>query len=225
MFIKKIRGLKYPDVEIVRWFFKSKIYESPKRKVLELGSSNGNNLSLFAEYGFKCLGVELDENNVKNAEYNFNKVMKYKKARFFAKDMCDFVKNNKNIKAGVFLIPNVINFISKQDFENLLINARANKLYTYEKDQFSYFFLRARSVRDYRYGKGKQVNSNSFILDDPYVGEQDCLCTCYQDYELVELLEKHLNLYDFELLTSENINTKDSMFIKDSDIIIYGKIS
>ncbi|WP_276882093.1 hypothetical protein [Campylobacter cuniculorum] len=50
------------------------------------------------------------------------------------------------------------------------------------------------------------------------------MCTAYQEYELVEICKQYLNLYDFEVLTSENINVKNKNFIKDSDIIIYGKI-
>ncbi|MMP72688.1 class I SAM-dependent methyltransferase, partial [Campylobacter jejuni] len=36
--------------------------------------------------------------------------------------------------------------------------------------------------------------------------------------------QKYLNLYDFEVITSENINIKNKVYIKDSDIVIYGKI-
>lgn len=61
--------------------------------------------------------------------------------------------------------------------------------------------------------------------DDEFSGEKGLICTAYEEWELVELLQKYLKLYDFEVLTSENINIKDKIFIKDSDIIVYGKIS
>ena len=90
---------------------------------------------------------------------------------------------------------------------------------------FAFFFIRARSIKDYRYGLGQKLDNGSFILDyDEFSGEKGALCTAYQEYELVEICKQYLNLYDFEVLTSENINVKNKNFIKDSDIIIYGKI-
>ena len=50
--LKSIKGFKYPDIELVRWFFKSNLGELAHKKVLELGSHNGNNLSLFAGYDY-----------------------------------------------------------------------------------------------------------------------------------------------------------------------------
>ncbi len=47
---------------------------------------------------------------------------------------------------------------------------------------------------------------------------------CYGQFELTRLLQDELNLFDFEVLESENLNSKANVFIKDSDIIVYGKI-
>ncbi|CAM4132930.1 class I SAM-dependent methyltransferase [Campylobacter armoricus] len=222
MFINKIKGFKYPDMELVRWFFKNKLDSLKNAKVLEFASHNGNNLSLFANYDYECIGVELSKQNHENAIYNFNNIMHYKKARFFNENMLDFAKNHKGINADVFLIPNVINYISKDDFKNLLKNSRLNNLYG---GGYAHFFLRARSIKDHRYGLGKRLENGSFILEyDEFSGEKDCLCTAYQEHELVEILKEYLDLYDFEVITSENINIKNKVYIKDSDIIIYGKI-
>ncbi|WP_259443238.1 class I SAM-dependent methyltransferase [Campylobacter peloridis] len=222
MFLSKIKGFKYPDMELVRWFFKNKLDSFKNLKVLEFASHNGNNLSLFANYGYECIGVELDKQNYENANYNFKEIYKYDKFKFFNENMLDFAKNYKDIKADVFLIPNVINYISKDDFKNLLKNSRANHLYG---GGYNYFFLRARSVKDHRYGLGKKLDNGSFILEyDEFSGEKNCLCTAYNEWELVEILREYLNLYDFEVITSENINIKNKIYIKDSDIIIYGRI-
>ncbi|WP_236633128.1 class I SAM-dependent methyltransferase [Campylobacter armoricus] len=222
MFINKIKGFKYPDMELVRWFFKNKLDSLKNAKVLEFASHNGNNLSLFANYDYECIGVELSKQNHENAIYNFNNIMHYKKARFFNENMLDFAKNHKGINADVFLIPNVINYISKDDFKNLLKNSRLNNLYG---GGYAHFFLRARSIKDHRYGLGKRLENGSFILEyDEFSGEKDCLCTAYQEHELVEILKEYLDLYDFEVITSENINIKNKVYIKDSDIITYGKI-
>ncbi|WP_261798255.1 hypothetical protein [Campylobacter volucris] len=87
MFINKIKGFKYPDMELVRWFFKNKLDTLANAKVLEFASHNGNNLSLFANYNYECIGVELNKENHKNALYNFNNIMHYKKATFFNENM------------------------------------------------------------------------------------------------------------------------------------------
>lgn len=225
MLVKKLRGFKYPDVELVRWFFKNEIYKVKKKKVLEFGTHNGNNLSLFANYGFKCLGVDLAKQNIQNARHNFSKVWRYERAKFFVEDMRDFAARTEGVKAGVFLLPNVINYIVKDDLKALLLNARKNKLYAWGGEKFSHFFCRARSVKDHRYGLGRRLENGSFELSlDEFSGEKNLLCTAYEEWELVELLREGLNLFDFELITSENINVKNQVFIKDADIIIYGKI-
>lgn len=177
MFINKIKGFKYPDIDLVRWFFKSNLDTLQNAKVLEFASHNGNNLSLFANYGYNCLGVELDKENYENAIYNFQEVMKYKTFQFYNQNMLDFAKTSKNIKANVFLIPNVINYISKDDFKNLLLNLKTNNLYQSSREmgseEDSYFFLKARSIKDHRYGLGKDISNGSFILNkDEFSGEK-----------------------------------------------------
>lgn len=198
MFINKIKGFKYPDMELVRWFFKNKLDTLENAKVLEFASHNGNNLSLFANYNYECIGVELSKQNHENAIYNFKEIMHYQKASFFNENMLDFAKNHQNINADVFLIPNVINYISKEDFKNLLLNSKNNNLYSGKK--YAHFFLRARSTKDHRYGLGNKLSNGSFILtNDDFSGEKNCLCTAYQEHELVEILKENLNLYDFEV--------------------------
>ena len=223
--IKNLRGFKSPDIELTRWFFKKNLHQMQGKKVLELGACNGNNLSLFASYGYECLGVEINKENIQNANFNFNEIFMYENFKFIQADMRDFVRKNLNLKANVLLIPNVINYISKDDFKQMLAHLRQNKLYQYEGDEFSHFFIRARSIKDYRYGKGKMVGDHSFILEnDEFSGEKGCFCACYQQFELVEILKNELKLFDFEVLESENLNAKGDILIKDSDIIIYGKI-
>ncbi|EGK8088239.1 class I SAM-dependent methyltransferase, partial [Campylobacter lari] len=157
-------------MELVRWFFKNKLDTLENAKVLEFASHNGNNLSLFANYNYECIGVELSKQNHENAIYNFKEIMHYQKASFFNENMLDFAKNHQNINADVFLIPNVINYISKEDFKNLLLNSKNNNLYSGKK--YAHFFLRARSTKDHRYGLGNKLSNGSFILtNDDFSGE------------------------------------------------------
>ncbi|MBW1467003.1 flaz protein, partial [Campylobacter jejuni] len=181
-------------MDLIRWFFKKNLDKLHNAKVLEFASHNGNNLSLFANYNYYCTGVELDQKNYENAIYNFKKIMKYNKFKFHNENMLDFATNFKNLNANVFLIPNVINYISKNDFKNMLSNVRTNHLYKYGGGYESFLFLKARSIKDHRYGLGKSVGNGSFILEnDEFSGEKNCLCTAYQEHELVEILQKYLN--------------------------------
>lgn len=255
-FLKDIKGFKYPDIELTRWFFKqgldkiqgktceqseaeiqskvcnqnkTKIQSKAKsnfsnKKVLEFGSHNANNLSLFASYDYECVGVERDEENLKNADFNFKKLGL--KATFIKADMRDFARHYKDINASVLLIPNVLNYISKDECRDMLKNIRQNRLYRWGGGvEFSYLFVRSRSVRDWRYGKGRAAGEHSFVLEnDEFSGEKGLFCACYQQFELVDMFKDELNLYDFETLQSENLNAKNGVFIKDSDIILYGKI-
>ncbi|WP_086322447.1 class I SAM-dependent methyltransferase [Campylobacter devanensis] len=220
-YISNLKGFKYPDSELIRYFFKNHLNIKPQ-KVLELGCNNGNNLALFASYDYEVTGVELDAQNVENANFNFSNVYGFDKFNFINQDMREFCKNTKDLKSDVLLIPNVINYITKSDFIKLLENIIQNKLIKSNSN----FFIRARSLKDHRYGLGKQIDDGVFILDgDEYSGEKGIICSCYKEYELVEILKSKLNLRDFTLITSENLNVKSGVYIKDSDIIIYGKIN
>ncbi|EHX0500218.1 class I SAM-dependent methyltransferase, partial [Campylobacter jejuni] len=83
MHIKELKGLKFPDNAIIKFFFKNQLHTLQKQRVLEFACSNGNNLSLFASYDYECLGVDLDDENIANANYNFTNIIKAKKFNFF----------------------------------------------------------------------------------------------------------------------------------------------
>ncbi|HEA8077184.1 TPA: class I SAM-dependent methyltransferase [Campylobacter jejuni] len=223
MYIKELKGLKFPDNAIIKFFFKNQLHTLQKQKVLEFACSNGNNLSLFANYDYECLGVDLDDENVANANYNFTNIIKAKKFNFFKNNILDFPLLYPNLKADVFLIPNVVNYLTREEFLKLLNLCQKNKIY--KKDAF--FFIRTRSIKDYRYGLGEKIAHNSFkITNDNITGELGCINTLYQEHELVEYLKQYLNLYNFKVLNYESTNVmgEDERLVNDNDIVIYGKI-
>jgi len=134
-----------------------------------------------------------------------------------------FAKTHPNIQADVFLLPNIINYFKREDFLKLLESIKEYKVYK----ENALFFLRTRGVKDYRYGLGKQIGYNSFLLDcDDSTGELGCINTFYQEHELVSYLQKYLGLYNFKVLSYENTNVmgKDERLVNDADIVIYGNI-
>lgn len=221
---KNLKGLKFPDSAMIPFFFKNGLHNLTNQKVLELACSNGNNLSLFASYDNECIGVDINPQKIEDANYNFANIFGYKNYSFFASDMFDFIPKNSGINADILLIPNVINYFLRADFLRLLDLLKEHKMY--KKDAI--FFLRTRSIRDFRYGVGKMIEPNCFKMDDNYdiTGEPGAINTLYQEHELIQILQEKLNLKDFKFLTYENQNLmKNNHIINDSDIVIYGKIS
>ncbi|EAH8848250.1 class I SAM-dependent methyltransferase [Campylobacter lari] len=223
MYLRDLKGLKFPDFAVIKFFFKQGLHQKNNQKVLEFACSNGNNLSLFANYDYECIGVDLNQENINNANYNFKEVIQCKTYQFFHDNILEFPLKNPNINADIFMIPNVINYLLKEDFLKLLKISKENSMYK----ENALFFLRTRNIKDYRYGYGEKIAHNCFkITDDNTTGELGCINTLYQEYELVEILKEYLNLYDFKVLTYENTNImgEDERLVNDSDIVIYGKI-
>ncbi|MGB3750066.1 MAG: methyltransferase domain-containing protein [Arcobacteraceae bacterium] len=219
MTIKDLKGLKYPDEYMIKFFFKAKLFEK-KGKVIEFGCANGNNLALFHQYNYDTIGIDYSKSATENAIFNFKNI--YKSGGnyvFHSTDMLDFVNNNKSINADVFLIPNVISYISKNDFVEFLKISAKNNIYKKNAD----FFIRTRTKKDYRYGLGKEITKDSFLMETNITGENNSLCTCYDEYELILILKEHLNLKDFKVFSLDNQNDQGHKILN-SDIAIWGKI-
>ena len=219
MTIKDIRGLKYPDEYIIKYFFK-KGFDKRSAKVLEFGSGTGNNLSLFYQYDWDVVGVDMVQSLNDDASYNFTNIYESKgESIFHTSDMSTFVKNNHNIKADVFMLPGVISYIDKEAFVEFL--ELANKFNAFKEG--ADFFIRTRSKKDYRYGLGKDMGNDSFLMQNNITGEEGALCTCYDEYELVLLLQKYLKLRDFDVFSLENQNDQKHKVLN-ADIVIWGRI-
>ncbi len=68
--LTEIRGLKYPDEFVTRYFFKEHFHQR-RGRVLELGCGNGNNLMLFYQHGWDVVGIDINEKALADAEHNF----------------------------------------------------------------------------------------------------------------------------------------------------------
>jgi len=221
MTIRNLKGLKYPDEYIIKFFFKELLHTT-NGKVLEFGCGNGNNLSLYYQYNYDIIGVDLFQSPIDEANYNFKNIYTSNSSfKFICTDMLSYVKNNKNINVDIFTLPNVISYLSKKEFEDFLILSKKNNIFK----KNSKFFLRTRTQKDYRYGKGKEIEKDSFLMQDNTTGENGALCTCYSEYELIELLKKHLNLTSFVISHLDNQNLQNNRLVLNSDIVIWGTIS
>ena len=107
--LKNIQGLKYPDEQLVRFFFKEKLNQLTG-SVLELGCGNGNNLMLFAEYNWNIMGVDINNKLIDAANSNFKHLSK-SNFLFQTDDMIKFVKKYNGEKFDCFLLPSSLYYL------------------------------------------------------------------------------------------------------------------
>jgi len=224
MLIKNIKGLKYPDEYFVRFFFKNKLHNVKELRFLEFGCGNGSNLMLPFHYDHNVIGIDYDENLISYAKENFAYFNKNEGYNFYVNDMRKFAEKTRDLQADIFSLPNIINYIPKDDFVTFLKTCRNNKLYK----EGSKLFIRFRSPQDFRYGFGQKIDKNTYLIDENNnaTGEAGALNCFYTSISMVEILQTYLYLQDFELfnINFENKNV-DGDIILNSDIVIWGSIS
>jgi len=157
------------------------------------------------------------------ANYNFELINnKDNNYEFIAEDMREFVKISRNINADVLLFPSVIYYISQKDFEVFLNNIIQN---LYIKKSIP-FYIRIRTQKDFRFGLGKKVASNSYQMPKNIItGESNALITFYNESTIIKVLEKYLKLRDYKIFNLDNQNEHNGEIVLNSDIVIWGTIN
>jgi SAM-dependent methyltransferase len=221
MKIKEIQGLKFPDLQVTRFFFKEN-HNSKTGRVLELGSGNGNNLMLFYEYGYEVVGVDIDKTFIDQANYNFtlskSEDSKHNSFLFHSCDMLDYLKNYSGPEFDIILIPNSLYYLVYEDI--LLFLTLLKKLL--KKDSF--FFCIMRDRKDYRFGKGSKLNNYSYKLEISETGEEGAIITFFEKTEILNLLSEYINLKNKIVLESFSENIQSGVKTWQSDITIWGMI-
>ena len=175
------------------------------------------------QYDHKVIGVDMDKEQIQFANHNFKMVLSKNESSFYFDDMRSFVSNSKDLFVDVLLLPSSIYYISKKDFVNFLKDLMKNRIVK----SGTYFYLRYRNLKDYRYGMGdsKQGN-NSFVLSDNCVTvDKGLLNVFYDDYEMIEILQKELSISKFDLFSVESQNIENDFKIFNSDSVIWGQIN
>lgn len=220
MNIKNIKGLKYPDEYFIKFFFKYQFHIKKNVKFFEIGSSNGCNLMLPNSFGLDVIGVDLDCTLIQYANENFE-LLNEKQYEFYNDDMRNFCYNTKNINSDVLVLSNSIYYIPKNDFISMLRNIKQNMLIK----ENSTLFIRFRCLKDYRNKKGKYIDENAYLIENGITGEDGIFCKFYEEVEMIELLQKELNLRDFQSMKIEYENIQNNVKVNNSDIVIWGKIN
>jgi SAM-dependent methyltransferase len=209
--LRDIKGLKFPDEFVVRHFFKRGLAERPG-KVLELGSGTGNNLSLYAAYGWRLTGVDYDAAALADARWNLGQA-----AELIEADL------SKGLPAltGPFdalIIPNLLCYLTRDQAAAALSGLRAHLAPGCE------VFLRTRLVDDYRYGRGETVEPDGFRLATPETGEAGLFNRFYSQAGLVALIDETLALQDRVELQVRFDNIQAGRLVpSNSDLVVWGR--
>lgn len=215
--VRDLEKTKYPDPEVMRFFFKEKLF-TQHGKVLELGCGSANNLLLFGHYSWIVAGIEADPAIADAGSRNL--------------DTCGidgFVRRStlpdipraiiECAPYQVLLMPGVMYYMS-----------RSSMTFTFERvapllDTGAWIFITMRGMGDYRYHRGQEVGRNEFVLATPETGEAGLINTFYHEWEIMELLAGYFDFYrdDAWVLHQHFENKLNDHHMLNHDITIWGR--
>ncbi len=219
MNIKDLRGLKYPDDYLIRFFFKEGLHQKSGR-VLELGCGNGNNLALFYQYGWDVAGIDFNSQSIADANHNFALLEGAgSRSEFFLHDLNLGLPDGLRGPFDCLSLANVIYYLERDSYYRLLKQLRpllASK---------AHVFLRARTPRDYRYARGRQVAPDSFVLGCAETGEEGCAMTFYREHELFDQMTNGLGVAgeDLRVFQTEFQNIQNDHLVSNADVVMWGR--
>ena len=214
MQLKYLRGMRFPDEYLIRFFFKQR-HNHRTGRVLELGCGNGNNLALYHAFGWDITGVDINAQSLTDAAYNFEG-----QGCFIQHDLSEGLPKLDRA-FDVLLIPNVLYYLPSISAHQCL--KRLTTLCT----EHCQFFLRTRLRDDYRYGRGREVEQHGFTLDTPETGEAGLLNVFYTEYEIITLLTNALgaNPQTLTILHCCFDNIQSGQLVThNSDLVVWGTV-
>ena len=209
-----IRGLKFPDEFVARHFFKRGLHQRAGR-VVELGGGTGNNLSLYAAYGWSLTDVDYSQAALDDARWNLGP-----DATLIQADLSQGLPDLGPAPIDVLLIPNLLCYLTAAQATVVLTAARARLAPGAE------VFVRTRLVDDYRCGKGVEEEPNGWRLATPETGEEGLFNLFYTPRGLVELLEADLGLVEVTALKVSFDNVQNGVLVApNSDLVVWGAVA
>ncbi|MGD0896513.1 MAG: class I SAM-dependent methyltransferase [Thermoguttaceae bacterium] len=204
----------------MRFFFKMGLHEHPG-SVLEVGCGNGNNLMLFGEYDWNVVGIDIDPNSLSNAEANFSMACLPKSSfRFIQHDLTLGLPGSLQGPFDAILFPSSLYYIPRNSAIQVLQDSqRLAKPCTS-------FYLRMRGLRDHRYHRGEEIETNTFRLAIRETGEYGLLNTFYREHELLDMVRSHLGAdpEDVKILHVDYDNIQNDVLVSNSDIVLWGRL-
>jgi len=212
--IADLEGLKFPDEMVTRFFFKAGLHLR-KGRVLELGCGNANNLLLFAAYGWDCLGLDINNESLKQGKRNFLRL------GYSSPDLRSGDMNSKLPNFGpldVLLMPSSIYYVHANRGRKI-IQELAHSL-----NPRAFVFCRFRTLKDYRYGKGISLGENTFQLDISETSEFGCTIAFFDEQTMKSILfpcDLDPLTVNILQLNFDNLGV-NSKIINNHDMIIWG---
>lgn len=212
--IADLRGLRFPDMYVVRMLFKEGLHRNPGR-VLELGCGNGNNLLPFRDFGWDVTGLDISSEAIADARHNFSGT-----GRFIECDLTkDFAVPSEEM-FDVILLPNIIYYLPRRSFTQVLRECRRRIR------AGALIFLSARLPEDWRWGRGKEEEAGGYRLDCRETGEYGLLNVFYSAGELIDLIREHFGeLREPQRLFVTYDNPQGGIVVRNADVIIWGRLA
>lgn len=210
--ITEIRGLKFPDEFVVRHFFKQGLANRPGR-VLELGSGTGNNLALYAHYGWDLTGVDYAASALDDARWNLGDGP--------ALIQADLAQGLPPLdgRFEAVIIPNLLCYLTLDQARAVLTGLSPHLA------AGAHVFVRTRLVDDYRYGRGEMIETDGFRLATPETGEDGLFNRFYTPAGLVALLDETLGLTERQELAVRFDNFQAGRRVPgNSDLVVWGLV-
>lgn len=210
--IAELRGLRFPDEYVIKMFFKEGL-QSTIGRVLELGCGSGNNLNLFAAFGWNVTGVDYSADALADARHNLSGAGTLIEL--------DLSKEGPRLGERMFdaiLLPSVNYYIPRASFVRRLGECR----------RFvrpgGIFYLRSRLPDDWRWGRGQPEEPGGFRLTCRETGEYGLLNVFYSADELSALIREHFGeLSGLQRLYVCCDNPQGGIVVRNSDLVVWGR--
>jgi SAM-dependent methyltransferase len=210
--LAELRGVRYPDDLLFRMFFKEQLQKRPAR-VLEFGCASGNNLLLFAAFGWDVTGVDLSSISIADACHNLEGT-----GTLIQCDLSKALPTLEPTSYDVILVPSVNYYLPQNAFTRLLIECR--RLIK----PGGLFYIRSRLPEDWRWGRGKPEGPRAFRVDFRETGEYGLLSVFYTADELWELIVTNLGeLRPAQRLFATFDNPQGGVVVRNADVVIWGR--
>jgi SAM-dependent methyltransferase len=206
----------FPDIYVTKFFFKFGLDKAPG-SLLELGCGNGNNARLFAEYGWRVTGVDMDPAALDNARANWDQE---------PAESWSFIE--RDLREGLPALDEPFNalvgngslfYFERHYLEELLSQARR----VLAPGAHVYFKFRTRD--DWRYGKGEEIEKDTFRINVWQTAEEGATMAFYEPDDLRALIEDRLGtLHDCQVLFESHENIQHDLRIDNRDVIVWGRL-
>lgn len=196
--------LQYPSENVVRFLFanfSTDLEQRKQLKILDIGCGGGRHVKLFAEQGFATYGTDLSVEGIRQTQIMLSK-------HNLAAELiqCDMTKlpYDKNffdaaISFGVFYYT-----------DSASMKRAISELYRVLKKNGK-ALIQTRTTDDYRFGKGKEIERNTFALEIDETNEEgmtmhfltkEDVYDYYSKFNIINLERCDVNFHNLSILNS-----------------------